>query len=184
MLPAGSRCGTGSTVSLLQELVEVRLVAVVVLDLLLLLLVSMGVCWVQVGVVLLVLLVLLVVLVRMRMLGAGGADGGDATDAQTGAAGRAVKLVDCRQALHAAGVVRFVIVGRVHVGQSAAQATPTGPVGGGVGGAAHLATAVDGRAMRILQRVGTQCGRGRQRLHFPHLLLADVIVVVLRARDE
>lgn len=118
------------------------------------------------------------------MLGAGGADGGDATDAQTGAAGRAVKLVDCRQALHAAGVVRFVIVGRVHVGQSAAQATPTGPVGGGVGGAAHLATAVDGGAMRILQRVGTQCGRGRQRLHLPHLLLADVIVVVLRARDE
>jgi len=170
-----------TTVSLLQELVEVRLVAVVVLDLLLLLLVSMGVCWVQVGVV---LLVLLVVLVRMRMLGAGGADGGDATDAQTGAAGRAVKLVDCRQALHAAGVVRFVIVGRVHVGQSAAQATPTGPVGGGVGGAAHLATAVDGGAMRILQRVGTQCGRGRQRLHLPHLLLADVIVVVLRARDE
>lgn len=123
----------------------------------------------------------MLVRMRVRVLGAGGADAGDAGNAQADASGRAFELVDRGQALHAAGVdVRFVIVGRVHVGQSAAQATPAAAAaGGGGGGAGSLITGIDGGTLGVVQRVGAQRGRGRERLHFPHLLLADVVVVVL-----
>jgi len=84
MLPAGSRCCTGSSMGLLEQLVEVRLVALVVVVVhLLLLLVSVGVRWVQVRVVLVGMLVRM----RMRMLRAGGADGRDSADSQAGTAG-------------------------------------------------------------------------------------------------